>query len=96
MAKEQISPEVLALLRINGLIMDGLIKSGAVEASWFVENLDRLAREAQHGPIVNGSSSGNGTLVECFGAYLEHSLIHLNWPAEGVGARPGVVVSEER
>ena len=49
MAKEQISPEVLALLRINGLIMDGLIKSGAVEASWFVDNLDRLSREEQHG-----------------------------------------------
>jgi len=49
MAKEQISPEVLALLRINGLIMDGLIKSGAVEAKWFVDNLDRLSREEQHG-----------------------------------------------
>ena len=49
MAKEQISPETLALLRINGLVMDALIKSGAVEASWFVENLDRLGREEQHG-----------------------------------------------
>ena len=49
MAKEQISPETMALLRINGLVMDGLIKSGAVEASWFVENLERLAREEQHG-----------------------------------------------
>ena len=49
MSKEQISPEVLALLRINGLIMDGLIKSGAIEASWFVDHLDRLAREEQHG-----------------------------------------------
>ena len=49
MAKEQISPETMALLRINCLVMDGLIKSGAVEASWFVENLERLAREEQHG-----------------------------------------------
>ncbi len=47
--KEQISPEIMALLRINGLVMDGLIKSGAIEAQWFVDNLDRLSREEQHG-----------------------------------------------
>lgn len=55
--KEQISPETLALLRINGLLMDGLIRSGAVEASWFIENLDRLAREETHGlsrAIISG------------------------------------------
>lgn len=55
--KENVSPEVLALLRINGLLMDGLIKSGAVEAKWFVENLDRLAREETHGlsrAIISG------------------------------------------
>lgn len=49
MSKEQISPEVMAMLRINGLVMDGLIRSGAVDAKWFIDNLDRVAREEQHG-----------------------------------------------
>ncbi len=64
MAKEQISPETLALLRINGLIMDALIKSGAVEADWFVQSLDRLAREEQHGltrAIINGMADAYRT-----------------------------------
>ena len=55
--KDQISPETMALLRINGLLMDGLIKSGAIEASWFIDNLDRLAREESHGlsrAIISG------------------------------------------
>ncbi len=57
MSKEQISPETMALLRINGLVMDALIKSGAIEAKWFIDNLDRLAREEQHGlarAIISG------------------------------------------
>ncbi len=62
--KEQISPETMALLRINGLVMDGLIKSGAVEAKWFVDNLDRLARDEAHGlarAIISGMADAYRT-----------------------------------